>query len=282
MRDTAPFYVENNPLSYTDPTGNHIENEEPPEIDDFDFDFDFDFALDFDIPEDIDDVGESDGDIESPFEISSTGGSKPGVSEDSSKREAKEYSMEGESANNHRKSLSPNDGARTSEDNSPFSYKYGKGTNVAVLSTLKNAPKIWKGVKKAYKGLKGLFKRNKKSKQNQSRTESSKNRSGNIDDAAKKARTQPYGSKNSSKALDVTKPNSKYRNIKTDVKKREFEVNLTKSGFKKSSSKDGKVNIFTKGESKIITRDSAKSTGKPSADTFLRGKQKTKIRLGDD
>jgi len=84
-----------------------------------------------------------------------------------------------------------------------------------------------------------------------------------------------------SKIEDVTKPGSRLSNYKTDVPKSEFEKNLIENGFSKSTSKDGNVNIFTKGDTKYTTREFSKSTDGPTAEVFQNNRPISKIRLGD-
>jgi RHS repeat-associated protein len=81
---------------------------------------------------------------------------------------------------------------------------------------------------------------------------------------------------------DVTISGSKLPNIKTDVPKSEFEKNLIENGFSKSTSKDGLVNILTKGDKKYSTRDFSKSTDGPTAETFINNVPVSKIRLGNE
>ncbi len=81
---------------------------------------------------------------------------------------------------------------------------------------------------------------------------------------------------------DITKLGSKLPNIKTDVPKSEFEKNLLDNGFTKSLSKNGKVNIFTKADTKYTTRDFSKSTDGPTAESFKNNQPTSKIRLGDE
>ncbi|MBA3486035.1 MAG: RHS repeat-associated core domain-containing protein, partial [Lysobacter sp.] len=83
-----------------------------------------------------------------------------------------------------------------------------------------------------------------------------------------------------SKVEDATKPGS-IPNIKTDVTKAEFEGNLVNNGFTQSASKDGKVNVFEKGDQKLTTRDSSKSGG-PTAESFKDGALTVKIRLDEN
>jgi len=80
---------------------------------------------------------------------------------------------------------------------------------------------------------------------------------------------------------DITEPGARTPNIRTDVPRSEFEDNLLDSGFTKGTSKDQKVNIFTKGDKKFTTRDFSNSTNGPTADVFKNGDPKSKIRLGD-
>jgi hypothetical protein len=85
-----------------------------------------------------------------------------------------------------------------------------------------------------------------------------------------------------SKIDDITKPGSKLLNIKTDVPRSEFEKNLLNSGFAKSTSKDGNVNIWINGNKKYTIRDFSKSTDGPTAEVFKNNKPTSKIRLGDE
>jgi hypothetical protein len=71
-------------------------------------------------------------------------------------------------------------------------------------------------------------------------------------------------------------------NIETDVPQSEFEQNLIDNGFNKSKSKDGIVNIFTKGDKKYTTRDFSNSTDGPTAEVFSNNNKLAKIRLGDE
>lgn len=71
------------------------------------------------------------------------------------------------------------------------------------------------------------------------------------------------------------------RNIETDVGKAEFEANLRNEGWAHTFSKDGKTDIFTKGDLKYTVRENSKSGG-PTAEYFPSGSGKAtvKIRLG--
>lgn len=80
---------------------------------------------------------------------------------------------------------------------------------------------------------------------------------------------------------DVTEPSSRFKNVATNLTRASFEKNLLKDGWKKSPSKDGKANIFTKNGAKYVTRGYSKSTGGPTADFYPKGSSKftLKIRL---
>jgi Rhs family protein len=80
-----------------------------------------------------------------------------------------------------------------------------------------------------------------------------------------------------SEYTDITARNS-IRNIKTDVEKAEFEANLLDSGYVKTLSKDGKADIFTKGDKTYTVRDES-NAGYPTADVYINGAKTTKIRL---
>jgi hypothetical protein len=73
---------------------------------------------------------------------------------------------------------------------------------------------------------------------------------------------------------------SSVRNVETDVSKAEFEANLRNEGWTQTLSKDGKTDIFTKGDLKYTVREHSNAGG-PTAEYFPPGaKQGTlKIRL---
>ncbi len=100
--------------------------------------------------------------------------------------------------------------------------------------------------------------------------------------AARSVKTAEKAVSKASRIEDVTKPGSKLPNIKTDVSKGKFEKNLGDSGYAKSTSKDGKVNVFTKGDKKYATRNSSKSTKGPTADVSVKDEPVSKIRLKDE
>ena len=64
-----------------------------------------------------------------------------------------------------------------------------------------------------------------------------------------------------------------------NVSRADFGKNLESNGFSKSVSKDGKGTIYEKAGVKYTVRDSAKSTGGPTAEVFKDGKLIQKIRL---
>jgi YD repeat-containing protein len=80
-----------------------------------------------------------------------------------------------------------------------------------------------------------------------------------------------------SEYTDITAGRS-VRNIKTDVEKAEFEANLVESGYAQTLSKDGKADIFTKGDKTYTVRDES-NAGFPTADVYVNGTRTTKIRL---
>jgi YD repeat-containing protein len=81
-----------------------------------------------------------------------------------------------------------------------------------------------------------------------------------------------------SEYTDITTGGS-IRNIRTDVGKAEFEANLVESGYVQTLSKDGKADIFTKGDSQYTVRDNSNS-GFITADVKSGGSNIAKIRLG--
>lgn len=83
-----------------------------------------------------------------------------------------------------------------------------------------------------------------------------------------------------SEYTDIT-TGSSIRNIRTDVGKAEFESNLVESGYAQSFSKDGKADIFTKGESQYTVRDDS-NAGYITADVKSGGSNIAKIRLGEN
>ncbi|MCP9612907.1 RHS repeat domain-containing protein [Coprobacter tertius] len=91
------------------------------------------------------------------------------------------------------------------------------------------------------------------------------------------------GSGTSSKYENVTKSSrgkSSTTNIKTDVTKKEFGKNLENSGYKKTLSKDGKADIYTKGDKKYSVRDyNSSDHNGPTADYAEKNKVKKEIRL---
>ena len=99
---------------------------------------------------------------------------------------------------------------------------------------------------------------------------------------SKAAKVGKAANKTSTKIDYITKPGSKITNIKTNVPKSEFEKNLAGSGFTKSTSKDGVVNVFTKGDKKVTTREFSKSTNGPTAEVFMNNRPTSKIRLEDE
>jgi RHS repeat-associated protein len=88
-----------------------------------------------------------------------------------------------------------------------------------------------------------------------------------------------------SKYENATLPNST-KNIKTDVTKSEFGANLQKSGYEKTTSKDGTTSVYTKEGNKYSVRDKADSHDGPTADFKKAGsdtkKTDLKIRLEKD
>ena len=81
-----------------------------------------------------------------------------------------------------------------------------------------------------------------------------------------------------SEYTDITTGGS-IRNIRTDVGKAEFEANLVENGYMQTLSKDGRADIFTKGESQYTVRDNSNS-GYITADVKTGGSNIAKIRLG--
>jgi hypothetical protein len=81
-----------------------------------------------------------------------------------------------------------------------------------------------------------------------------------------------------SEYTDITTGRS-MRNIRTDVGKAEFKANLVESGYMQTLSKDGKSDIFTKGEGQYTVRDESNS-GYITADVKSGGANIAKIRLG--
>lgn len=92
------------------------------------------------------------------------------------------------------------------------------------------------------------------------------------------------GTNNVSKYENITSPGSRYHNRETNVNRSEFEKNLSDAGWNKTSSKDGKVQIYEKDGSRYSIRENAKSTNGPTADFYKAGSPKidTKIRLGSN
>jgi hypothetical protein len=68
------------------------------------------------------------------------------------------------------------------------------------------------------------------------------------------------------------------RNVETDVTKAEFEANLRNDGWVQTLSKDGKTDIFTKGDRKYTVRENSKSGG-PTAEYFPTGAEKATVKI---
>lgn len=81
---------------------------------------------------------------------------------------------------------------------------------------------------------------------------------------------------------NVTKKTTKTPNRWTNVSRKSFEKELQKDGWRKSTSKDGKVVIYTKNGSKYAIRDYGKYFGGPTAEFTPSGMKRftLKIRLG--
>lgn len=90
----------------------------------------------------------------------------------------------------------------------------------------------------------------------------------------------------SSQYQDVTTKNSRGKsslpNRETNVSKTKFESNLTRSGYTKGTSKDGKATLLTKGDKAYSTRNTAKSTNAPSADVSNSDVTTNKIRFKNE
>jgi RHS repeat-associated protein len=71
-------------------------------------------------------------------------------------------------------------------------------------------------------------------------------------------------------------------NRETDVTNSEFGKNLEAEGYGKTTSKDGKVTNYEKGDKKYSVRDNANSTNKPTADVYKDKELIKKIRLEED
>ena len=86
--------------------------------------------------------------------------------------------------------------------------------------------------------------------------------------------------KKTSKYKNVTKK-SKTRNIATNVSRRSFESKLRNEGWRRETSRDGKVVIYKKNGAKYAIRDYGKSFGGPTAEFTPRGMSRftLKIRL---
>ncbi|MFT8318072.1 MAG: RHS repeat-associated core domain-containing protein, partial [Sporolactobacillus sp.] len=85
--------------------------------------------------------------------------------------------------------------------------------------------------------------------------------------------------RHSSDYKDVTDKDSRYANRETNVTKKEFEKNLKNNGWKKTKSKDGNADIFTKKGAKYSVRDHAKSHDGPTADFTPRGSKRVKLKI---
>jgi hypothetical protein len=85
-----------------------------------------------------------------------------------------------------------------------------------------------------------------------------------------------------SRYADITRGGS-VANRATDVTRANFERNLLDAGWKKSTSKDGKVVNYEKDGHRYSVREQSKSSGGPTADYYKPGSKEidVKIRLGE-
>ncbi len=109
------------------------------------------------------------------------------------------------------------------------------------------------------------------------------------DDVPSSGSTRNMNSGNAEEAIDVGAQFSRYEDVTigrsvanraVNVSQADFAKNLESNGFTKAVSKDGMVSMFTKDGMKYTLRDSAKSTGGPTAEVFMDGKLVAKLRLG--
>jgi hypothetical protein len=91
-------------------------------------------------------------------------------------------------------------------------------------------------------------------------------------DAARSGRTV-------SRYEDITRGGS-IPNRRVDLNLEDFGKALEKQGFARTQSKDGKVTIFTKGETRYTVRSTSNS-GPPTAELIESGERKLKIRLAE-
>ncbi|HYO79406.1 MAG TPA: hypothetical protein VE010_23270, partial [Thermoanaerobaculia bacterium] len=87
--------------------------------------------------------------------------------------------------------------------------------------------------------------------------------------------------KASSKYDDITAKKSRYENRSTDATRKDFDENLQANGYTKTATQNGKATNYSNGTTNYAVRDSAKSTGGPSADVSRNGTIIKKIRLED-
>lgn len=78
---------------------------------------------------------------------------------------------------------------------------------------------------------------------------------------------------------DVTEPQSRYPNVKTDVTREEFEKGLEQVGWTQLEKGGGKVTEFEKDGIRYVTRDNAKSTEGPTADYYKPGSGCADIKI---
>lgn len=80
------------------------------------------------------------------------------------------------------------------------------------------------------------------------------------------------------KHKDVTRGQS-IRNVETEVTKEEFEKSLREDGWIHSRSKDGKIDIYDKGNSRYTVRDFSKSTQGPTAEYYINGNRSPEFKI---
>jgi len=84
---------------------------------------------------------------------------------------------------------------------------------------------------------------------------------------------------NSSDYRDITRGKGNVPNRETNLTRAEFEQNLSSAGWTKTVRGNGKVVEYTKDGYRYVVRDSAKSTGGPTADFYKPGSKSIDLKI---
>jgi RHS repeat-associated protein len=84
---------------------------------------------------------------------------------------------------------------------------------------------------------------------------------------------------NSSDHMDITRGKGNVPNRETNLTRAEFEQNLSSAGWTKTVRGNGKVVEYAKDGFRYVVRDSAKSTGGPTADFYKPGSKSIDLKI---